>query len=165
MNSLARTVAAVERSVQATARTAFSSDAWGRPPFLSGGIATADGVQPVEVLCRKLQGECTEVAAELRKRARTDHRNRAMGPGPGNGHLVGAGAELVRYRELGVENQRALSRVLRLEDPAAKTFCAPLLALPILAGEHAAAERRPGDDTEPERLGGREEVGLGLAMN
>src|SRR5271165_7656379 len=88
-----------------------------------------------------------------------------MRAGPGNGDLACAGAELARDGEHGVEYLRALRRVLRLEYPATEAFGAAFLAFPVFAGQHAAAQRRPGHDAEAQRVRRREQVGLGLAMN
>ena len=56
-------------------------------------------------------------------------------------------------------------RVFRLEHLAAEAFGAAFLVLAVLAGQHAAAKRRPGHGAEPERLGRWKEVRLGLPMN
>jgi hypothetical protein len=55
--------------------------------------------------------------------------------------------------------------VLGLEHAATEALGAASLAAAVLAGEHAAAERRPGDDPQAERLPHRQQVLLRRALD
>ncbi len=88
-----------------------------------------------------------------------------MCTGPGNRHLTCTDATLGSDLKHGVEDQCALRGVFRLENLAAKAFGTAFLALSVLAGQHAAAQRRPGHDAQAKRVRGLKKISLGLAVH
>ena len=90
---------------------------------------------------RKTERQGAEVVGQLRNCARTDDRKRSVCARPGDGDLTGAGAEFARDGEHGVEDLCALHRVFGLNTLPPYDASASLLALTVLPGQHAAAER------------------------
>jgi len=104
----------------------------------------------------QLQLRRGEVLFELSQSTRSDDRQRALRRDPGHGHLTRAHARFLGNCLDRVENGGALRGVLGLKHPATESFSSARLALAILAGQHTAAERRPGDNAEAQRVAGRQ---------
>ncbi|MNR63501.1 hypothetical protein D3C85_1858340 [compost metagenome] len=67
---------------------------------------------------------------------------------PGNGDLTRTGTDFLCDGNYGIEDLPTLRRILGLEHPTAKTFSATFLPMAVFSGQHAAAQRRPGHDTD-----------------
>jgi hypothetical protein len=78
---------------------------------------------------------------------------------------AGVGAGVLGDRDQRVENCGAVRGVFLLENPSAKPFAPALFAQAVFAGQHAAAERGPGDNAEAKRLASRQKLLLGRAFD